>query len=80
MKILTLIMFCLMLSACGNEPADEAASKEDEETVFDPLIESVEKAKGVEDTVMQQKKDMDEAMQRMEEGTEDPDDPDEERN
>jgi hypothetical protein len=77
MKILTLIVFCLMLSACGNETADETATKEDEETVFDPLIESVEKAKGVEDTVMQQKKDMDEAMQRMEEGTEDPD---EERN
>jgi Skp family chaperone for outer membrane proteins len=76
MRILALIVFCLMLSACGNESADDAASKEDKETVFDPLIESVEKAKGVEDTVMQQKKDMDEAMQRMEEGTEDPDDPD----
>lgn len=80
MKILNLIVFCLMLPACGNESADEAATHEDEETVFDPLIESVDKAKGVEDTVMQQKEDMDEAMQRMEEGTEDPDDPDEERN
>ena len=79
MKILALMM-CLMLSGCGNEPADDAASQEDKETVFDPLIESVDKAKGVEDTVMQQKKDMDEAMQRMEEGAEDPDDPDEERN
>lgn len=80
MKFLTPIMFCLMLTACGNEPADDAASNEDQETVFDPLIESVEKAKVVEDTVMQQKKDMDEAMKRMEEGTDDPDDPDEERN
>jgi hypothetical protein len=80
MKILSLIVFGLMLSACGNEPADDAASKDDEEQVFDPLIESVEKAKGVEDTVLQQKEDMDEAMLRMEEGTEDPDDPDEERN
>ena len=80
MRILTLIMFCLTLSACGNEPADDAASKEDEETVFDPLIESVDKAKGVEDTVMQQKEDMDEAMQQMEEGMEEPDDPEEERN
>ncbi len=71
MRYLTLIMLCLMLSACGNEPADDAASKEDKETVFDPLIESVDKAKGVEDTVMQQKEDMDEAMKRMEEGTED---------
>jgi hypothetical protein len=80
MRILTLIMFCLTLSACGNEPADDATTNEDEETVFDPMIESVDKAKGVEDTVMQQKVDMDEAMKRMEEGTEDPDDPDEERN
>ena len=79
MKILTLMMFCLMLSGCGNEPADNADSKE-EEKVFDPLIESVEKAKGVEDTVMQQKADMDEAMQQMEEGMEEPDDPEEERN
>jgi hypothetical protein len=80
MKILTLIVYCLMLSACGNGPADDAATHEDEESVFDPLIESVDKAKGVEDTVMQQKEDMDDAMQRMEEGTDDPDDPDEERN
>ena len=77
MKILTLIVFCLMLPGCGNEPADESATHEDEETVFDPLIESVDKAKGVEDTVMQQKEDMDEAMREMEEGAEDPD---EERN
>ncbi len=80
MRILTLFMFCLTLSACGNEPADDATTIEDEETVFDPLIESVDKAKGVEDTVMQQKKDMDEAMKRMEDGTQDPDDPDDERN
>ncbi len=80
MKILTLIMYCLLLYACGNEPADDGTNNEEEEQVFDPLIESVEKAKGVEDTVMQQKEDMDEAMLRMEEGTEDPDDPDEERN
>ena len=76
MRILTLIVFSQMLAACGNEPADDATTQDDEETVFEPLIESVEKAKGVEDTVMQQKEDMDEAMQQMEEGTKDPDDPD----
>ena len=77
MRTLTLILFWLMLSACSKEPADDAASEEDQETVFDPLIESVDKAKDVEDTVLQQKEDMDEAMRQMEEGTEDPD---EERN
>ncbi|HSD71039.1 MAG TPA: hypothetical protein VLB07_15885 [Woeseiaceae bacterium] len=77
MKILTLIVLSLILSACGDEAANHSADEEDEESVFDPLIESVDKAKAVEDTVMQQKDDMDEAMQRMEEGAEDPD---EERN
>lgn len=73
MKIMTLIALGLTLSACDNEAANDSAGQEDEETVFDPLIESVDKAKAVEGTVMQQKQDMDEAMQRMEEGTEDPD-------
>lgn len=77
MRFLTLILLCLLLAACGNEAADDAAGKEDEESVFDPLVESVDKAKAVEDTVLQQKEDMDEAMKQMEEGGEDPD---EERN
>ncbi len=80
MRFLILILLSLLLSACGNEPADDATTSEDEETVFDPLIESVDKAKGVEDTVMQHEEDMDEAMRHMEDGTEDPDDPQEERN
>lgn len=74
---LILFLFWLMLSACSKEAADEAPSEADKETVFDPLIESVDKAKDVEDTVLQQKEDMDEAMRQMEEGTEDPE---EERN
>ncbi|HEX9852315.1 MAG TPA: hypothetical protein VGA68_04845 [Woeseiaceae bacterium] len=74
MRILTLIPLCLLLFACGNEAADDAASKGDEESVFEPFIESVDKAKAVEDTVLQQKEEMDEAMKRMEEGTEAADD------
>lgn len=67
MRTLLLVLWCLMLAACG-DPSDSSEAKKDEQKVFDPLIKSVDQAKGVEDTVLQQKKDMDEAMKRMEDG------------
>jgi hypothetical protein len=70
MKIIALTFLSLLLAACGGS-SDE--SDQDQEKVFDPLIQSVDKAKSVEDTVMQQKEDMDEAMKKMEEGSDDPD-------
>lgn len=72
MKTATAILACLVLTACGGA-SDDPKSGAEEEKVFDPLIQSVDKAKAVEDTVLQQKEDMDEAMKRMEEGGEDPD-------
>ena len=59
---------------------NEMTAQQEMDKTLNLRLESVDKAKGVEDTVMQQKEDMDEAMQQMEEGTDDPDDPDEERN
>ncbi|MEQ9562308.1 MAG: hypothetical protein RLN69_07295 [Woeseiaceae bacterium] len=70
MKTVASILLCLALTACGNDPDN---SGRDEEKVFDPLIESVDKAQAVEDTVLQQKQDMDDAVQRMEEGAGDKD-------
>ena len=69
----TLTIFAaLLLTACGGA-SDDSAREAEEEKVFEPLIQSVDKAKAVEDTVNQHKKDMDEAMKRMEEGADDPD-------
>lgn len=72
MKWLIMALMLFGLAACGNF-GDEPEAKAKEEKVFDPLIQSLDKAKTVEDTVLQQKKDMDEAMKRMEEGRDDPD-------
>lgn len=72
MKIATTILASLLVTACGGA-SDSSERAKEEEKVFDPLIQSVDKAKAVEDTVLQQKKDMDEAMKRMEEGSDDTD-------
>ncbi|MDH4049657.1 MAG: hypothetical protein OEW68_17845 [Gammaproteobacteria bacterium] len=69
MKALIALLICIGLTSCGGESSSE--KNEEKETVFDPLIQSVDKAKAVEDTVLQQKKDMDEAMKRMEDGADD---------
>jgi hypothetical protein len=72
MKAVILPVILLVLAACGDSK-DEADIEATEDKVFDPLIQSLDKAKTVEDTVLQQKEDMDEAMKRMEEGRDDPD-------
>jgi hypothetical protein len=67
MKFAAIIM-CLtltILTACGS--SDEgSAEAEDKETVFDPMVETIDKAAEVEDLLMQQKADMDEALRRAE--------------
>lgn len=72
MKVHVTWVLCLLLAACGGESRDETDAKE--EKVFDPLIQSVDKAKAVEDTVLQHKEDMDDALQKMEESEANPDD------
>lgn len=72
------IFLLLMLVGCGSsEDAEtdttDATEAQDVETVFDPLIESIDKAKAVEDIVMQQKQQMDEALKKMEGETDDSD-------
>jgi hypothetical protein len=67
MKTVSSILLCVALTACGTASDN---SEREEEKVLDPLIQSVDKAKAVEDTVLQQKQDMDDAMKRMEEGSE----------
>ncbi len=69
------IILCLtltILTACGS-PDEGSAEAEDKETVFDPMVETIDKAAEVEDLVMQQKADMDEALRRAEGDVDDAD-------
>jgi len=66
MRILKTVLLCFALTACGGGSSNE--TDEEQAKVFDPLIQSLDKAKAVEETVLQQKQDMDDAMKRMEEG------------
>jgi len=72
------IFLLLMLVGCGSSEDTEtdttdATEAQDVETVFDPLLESIDKAKAVEGIVMQQKQQMDEALKKMEGETDDSD-------
>ncbi len=63
MKMLVLIFFFVILG-CGGET--ESTASEDKESVFDPLTDNLEKAKEVEDKVMEQKRQLDEAIENAE--------------
>ena len=54
------------LVACGGTSNEEAAdeSAEAKEGVFDPMVETMDRAREVEDLVQQQKKDVDEALEQ----------------
>jgi hypothetical protein len=61
----------LILAGCGGnaEDADTARERpvrEDRETVFDPMVSNIDKAKQVEQQVLDQKRKMDEAIEAAE--------------
>jgi len=62
---ITMTLVCVLaLAACGgSDSADDA----DKETVFDPMVKSIEKAEAVEDQVLQQKDKIDQALKDAEE-------------
>ena len=61
---IALLAALLALCACGD--SSEREPDVDRETVFDPLVENIDKAKEVEDQVMQHKDQIDEALQSLE--------------
>ena len=63
MRIL-ILAFCLTLMGCGGGADSEENEKpeEDRETVFDPLVGNIDKAKAVEDQLMQSKDRTDQAI------------------
>jgi hypothetical protein len=68
---LTLLALCgVALSGCSpQQPQDKEEAQElgrdTDETVFDDMIQTEDRARGVEDTVMQQKQDTDLAIDQM---------------
>ncbi len=57
---------CLVLAACGGaeeEPTGQADAYEDRETVFDPMTDTIDRAKEIEDIGKDRKKAMDEALE-----------------
>jgi hypothetical protein len=58
MRALILVVFSMLVTACGgsSEPSSPAASADapKRETVFDPLVGTLDRAKGVQQTVDEQ--------------------------
>lgn len=66
---LMLITLVIVLSGCGGD-SDSSAEWEDRDTVFDPMVSNIDKAKEVEEQVLEHKRQMDEALSKMEESPE----------
>lgn len=64
------LLACAVLLGCG--PAEEPPERADRETVFDPLVDTLEQAEQLEDSVLQQKEQMDQALRRLEGEEEEP--------
>jgi ABC-type glycerol-3-phosphate transport system substrate-binding protein len=66
MRKILLIGACVALAACGGaeqEAADGGEAYEDRETVFDPMTDTIDRAKEVEEMGTDRKKAMDEALE-----------------
>ena len=63
---IALLLTGVFLVACGG-----GEKEADREGVFDPMVESIDKAKEVEDAVMKHKEEIDKRLKEMEGTTED---------
>lgn len=67
-----LVFLGLVLGACGAETADrETAQTETGESIAQPMIDAIDDAKAVEDEVMQQKEELDAALEEAEKAADD---------
>lgn len=69
-----MIVLGLMLAACGAEtPSEEpaAAATEDPESLAEPMTDAMDEARAVEDQVMEQKEEVEAALEEAEETAED---------
>lgn len=67
---LTMLIACLALAACGETAQqEEAAAREERDSVFDPMTDQIDKAKAVEDAALRHKQEIDEALREIDEPT-----------
>ena len=68
MKFMTMLAIALMLVACGSDKSDEAVEAEPTvgKEIADDYNRAMDKARAVEDQVMEQKRNIDEALQEAE--------------
>lgn len=66
----SLSLAVFLIAGCGNDGAapQSNAEPEDRETVFDPMVENIDRAKEIEELAKQRKAEMDERLKQMESG------------
>jgi ABC-type glycerol-3-phosphate transport system substrate-binding protein len=69
---MALLAAMLATTACNGDVDPQAtAEPQDEQSVFDPMTDQIEKAKQVEEAALQRKADLDEAIEESGESTDD---------
>ena len=64
MRIANAIFLLTILTACGD--SDRVAADAERDSVFDPLSDSLQEAQDLEEVALKKKREMDEALKRME--------------
>ena len=66
MTRLLLLTLILALTACGGSEKESSEPYEDRETVFDPMTETIDRAKAVDEIGKERKQEMDAALEEAE--------------
>ena len=69
-RVCSVVFACMLLAACGGS-ADEGGQREPppiDETAFGDAVGTMDRARGVEDTTLQHKQDLDRAIDQQETG------------
>ena len=63
-RLPAVVLATIALAACGGASSDqEQQGEEVEETVFDPMVETIDRAHGVEDIAAQRRDELDKAIE-----------------
>lgn len=69
-RVCSVVFACMLFEACGGSPGevDEREPPPVEDTVFGDAVGTMDRARGVEDTTLQHKRDLDRAIDQQETG------------
>jgi hypothetical protein len=70
-RVCSVVLAYMLLEGCGGGSPDEGGQREPppvEETVFGDAVGTMERARGVEDTTLQHKQDLDRAIDQQDAG------------